>query len=240
MWAFSQAPMGDTAAVEASRVEGIVLEDRIGDLTNYRSFVQEVDKAQPLLDEMLDKGRAQLCRSWEEVVAEVGDKARLTKVGCLVKEKEDGTVKSRLIFDGRRSGVNGLISCRERVTLPRVSDVATGFLQLISNNQAWFPDSYVELMALDFKDAFNMLQLRANERQYVIIEGQDDDDGWPRYYVCNCVVFGLATGPLLWSRVAAAAMRLSQAVLKNYESDINCYTDDPLIDSVASTPQQHS
>ena len=95
--------MGDTAAVEASRVEGIVLEDRIGDLTNYRSFVQEVDKAQPLLDEMLDKGRAQLCRSWEEVVAEVGDKARLTKVGCLVKEKEDGTVKSRLIFDGRPS-----------------------------------------------------------------------------------------------------------------------------------------
>ena len=143
--------MGDTAAVEASRVEGIVLEDRIGDLTIYRSFVQEVDKAQPLLDEMLDKGRAQLCRSWEEVVAEVGDKARLTKVGCLVKEKEDGTVKSRLIFDGRRSGVNGLISCRERVTLPRVSDVAAGFLQLISKKKAWFPDSYVELMALDFE-----------------------------------------------------------------------------------------
>ena len=232
--------MGDTAAVEASRVEGIVLEDRIGDLTIYRSFVQEVDKAQPLLDEMLDKGRAQLCRSWEEVVAEVGDKARLTKVGCLVKEKEDGTVKSRLIFDGRRSGVNGLISCRERVTLPRVSDVATGFLQLISNNQAWFPDSYVELMALDFKDAFNMLQLRADERQYAITKGQGDDDGWLRYYVCNCVVFGLATGPLLWSRVAAAAMRLSQAVLKNYESDINCYIDDPLIVSVASTPQQHT
>ena len=85
-----------------------------------------------------------------------------------------------------------------------------------------------------------MLQLRADERQYAITKGQGDDDGWLRYYVCNCVVFGLATGPLLWSRVAAAAMRLSQAVLKNYESDINCYIDDPLIVSVASTPQQHT
>ena len=231
--------MEDTAAVEASRVEGIVLEDHLGELTNYRSFVQEVDKAQPLLDEMLDKGRAQLCHSWEEVQTEVGRAARLTKVGCIVKTKEDGTVKSRLIFDGRRSGVNGMIKCRERVTLPRISDVATGFLQLVSNNQAGFPDSYIELMALDFKDAFNMLQLRADERCYVVIKGQDDEEGWSRYYVCNCVVFGLATGPL-WSRVAAAAMRLGQAVLKSHETDINCYIDDPLIVSVASSPQQHT
>lgn len=86
--------------------------------------------------------------------------ARLTKIGCIVKEKEDGSVKSRLIFDGRRSGVNGLIVCREHVTSPRISDVATGFLQLVPSNSAWFPHHYIELMALGFKDAFNMLQLR--------------------------------------------------------------------------------
>lgn len=32
------------------------MEDHHGDIVNYKSFVDEVDRAQPLLDEMLEKG----------------------------------------------------------------------------------------------------------------------------------------------------------------------------------------
>ena len=231
---------GDTAAVTASRIEGVVLEDHMGDLENYKSFKDSSDKAQLLLDEMVDKGRATVLHTWEEVCNTFGPEAQLTKVGCLVKLKEDGAVKSRLIFDGRRSGVNGRITCRERVTLPRVSDVAQGFLQLVSNNSQWFPGYYIELFALDFKDAFNMLQLRADERKFVVMKGLPDDKGRQRYYVSSCVVFGVATGPLVWSRVAAAAMRLGQSVMQAWETDVHCYIDDPLIVSVAQSTEQHT
>ena len=94
-----------------------------------------------------------------------GPSARLTKAGC-AKQREDGSVKARLIFDGRRSGINGMIVRRERVNLPRISDVARGFQQLLSNNgqRAASGEVYAELFALDFKDAFNLLQLRQDER----------------------------------------------------------------------------
>ena len=213
----------------------MVLEDRTGDLENYRSFKESSDKAQPLLHEMVEKGRAVVMHAWEEVCNTFGSDAQLTKIGCLVKQKEDGSCKSRLIFDGRRSGVNGRITCRERVTLPRISDVARGFLQLVSNNSHWFPGCYIELMALDFKDAFNMLQLRADERKFVVVKGLPDNEGRQRYYVSSCVVFGVATGPLVWSRIAAAAMLLGQAVMQVYETDVHCYIDDPLMVSVAQS-----
>ena len=124
----------DTAAVESSRLEGVILHDELGEHSNYASFVEAGEKAQSLLDQMVQEGRAVCCNSWDEVLVEAGPDAQLTRMGCIIKTKADGTEKVRLIFDGRRSGVNGLISCRERVTLPRVSDVADGFLQLLANN----------------------------------------------------------------------------------------------------------
>ena len=72
------------------------------------------------------------------------------------------------------------------------------------------------------------------------MKGLPDDTGRQRYYLSSVVVFGLATGPLLWSRVAAAAMRISQSVLKAEEADVHCFVDDPLIVSMADSEQQHT
>ena len=127
----------DTASVEASRLEGVVLHDELGDHCNYSSFSEAGPKAQVLLEQMVDEGRAEVVHTWEEVVSRLGPRARLTKMGCMVKIKEDMTEKVRLVFDGRKSGVNGEIHCRERVTLPRISDVADGYLQLLAVNQSW-------------------------------------------------------------------------------------------------------
>ena len=89
----------DTAAVEASRLEGEVLQDYMGDCENYRSFMEESTWAQGLLDQMVEKGRAEVFHhSWRSVVDQFGDGSWLTKVGCLVKTKEDGAVKARLIL----------------------------------------------------------------------------------------------------------------------------------------------
>ena len=53
------------------------------------------------------------------------------------------------------------------------------------------------LFPADFKDAFYMLNLRQDERAYVVMKGLPDDTGLQRYYLSSVVVFGLATGPLL-------------------------------------------
>lgn len=52
------------------------------------------------------------------------------------------------------------------------------------------------------------------------MKGLDDEWGQPRYYVSKCIVFGVATGPLIWPRLAAAAMRVAQSAMLSYETDI--------------------
>ena len=51
----------------------------------------------------------------------------LTWLACLVKIKENGETKYRLVVDSRRSGVNGLMTVRERVILPKVTDPLSAF-----------------------------------------------------------------------------------------------------------------
>ncbi|CAJ1364653.1 unnamed protein product [Effrenium voratum] len=72
-----------------------------------------------------------------------------------------GGEKVRLLVDTRRSGVNGMMKVRERVVLPRITDVAAAWENLLRLN---CEDTQAELMVADFKDAFNMLGLRQNER----------------------------------------------------------------------------
>ena len=68
----------DTASVEASRLEGVVLRDELGQQSNYKSFNDAGQKAQDLLDQMVKDGRAEMANSWHEVVDKLGPQARLT------------------------------------------------------------------------------------------------------------------------------------------------------------------
>ena len=50
-----------------------------------------------------DKGFIERFRSWDEVVAR-WPKAIASKVALIVKERDDGTTKVRMVIDLRRSG----------------------------------------------------------------------------------------------------------------------------------------
>ena len=84
----------------------------------------------------------------------------MTKLGCIIKQKQDGSEKVRITVDSRRSGVNGLVHLRERVVLcqvfQNVSDITSAWYRLL-NAHGGAKD--VELMSADFEDAFNMLHL---------------------------------------------------------------------------------
>ena len=227
----------DTAAVESSRMEGLLMQDFEDECVNYQSFQEAGHKAQELLDKLLHQDRAELFTSWNDVVNKFGNGARLTKMACIVKTKEDGSEKVRLVVDCRRSGVNGLMTVRERVVLPRVSDVADSLKRLLWHNSNY--RTWPCLMSADFSDAFYMAKLMDSERKYVITKGMPLN-GRPRYYCMKVVTFGLAPGPLLWARLASAAMRLSQAMARPWESEVHCFVDDPLIVSMASSFTEHA
>ena len=141
----------------------------------------------------------------------------LSKIACIVNSK-DGVQKVRLIHDLRRSAVNAKILLRERLVLPRLCDVVQSTLDLM---EAGFDANHLQFMVADFRDAFKMLKTFPTERRFLAGRALDT------YFVFCTVLFGVGTGPLVWCRVAAAIMRITQSVLCN--SRIACFVDDPIV-----------
>ena len=78
----------DSAAVEASRLEGQLLVDTDGSAVNYRSFEEAGGNAQDLLDQMVAAGRSEVFDAWDQVVEAVGA-GRLTKDGLHCEGKRN-------------------------------------------------------------------------------------------------------------------------------------------------------
>ena len=223
----------DTEAVKASRDHGVFISDEEGLLTNYVSFQEAGQLAQDVVEEMCKQGRVEKFDSWQEVVAKFGQEARLSRMACIVKTRPDGSQKVRLVIDTRRSGVNGLASIRERVILPRVADVAASWMRL-KNHNGWLQCD-AELMSTDFSEAFNTLNLKPSERKFLIVKGLDQC-----YYVSRVILFGAAAGPLLWCRLIASSMRLSQAMSQKGESEVSTFVDDPVVVAIGQSSQDRS
>ena len=87
---------------------------------------------------------------------DLGQDIVVNKLGCVLKTKASGEVKVRLVTDLRRSGGNGRLKIRERVVLPRVLDLVFSILRLL---EVWEDVSFLDLVAIDFTDAFHTLWL---------------------------------------------------------------------------------
>ena len=70
-------------------------------------------------------------------------------------------------------------------------------------------DEGVELLVLDFKDAFKHIHAHPDERPFLSGTGLD---GWLVYLA---VLFGVVSGPLVWGRAAALVMRATQALFSD-------------------------
>eukprot|EP00435_Cladocopium_sp_Y103_P028266 s2421_g7.t1 len=208
----------DTKAVEMSKMYPLLTGwEEADQAVNYKSFQEAGQDAVQELHRVAELGYATRCTSWQEVVAYTGNGASLTKLGCIQKTRLDVSTKTRLVVDCRRSGVNGLMVIRQRVVLPRVSDVAVDWKALQQQGEP------IEIAVVDFCDAFYQCRLAPQERKHVVVKAHGTT-----YFVLEVVAFGLACGPLLWSRLAAALVRLAQAV--GWDTlRIQCYVDDPLL-----------
>ena len=205
-------------SIKTSAAIGKDMFDWDGTARNYESFYEAGVKAQAELDKYVQEGWADVFVSWKDVVNHFGHEAQLTPMACIVKESH-GKEKVRLVVDMRRSAVNGKMLVKERVVLPRISDVAQG-----SSSLASFGGRTLEFLVCDFKDAFLSLFLHPSERPFVIVK-----DIYNRYIAIKVCAFGLASAPLLWCRMSSMAMRLAQAASAEHESRVCCYIDDPIL-----------
>ena len=80
----------------------------------------------------------------------------------------------------------------------------------------------VDLFAGDFADAFKQLKSHPEERRFLA------GSALGGFFVYLTILFGIGSGPLVWGRVAAATMRLSQACLLVGEGILQCFVDDPI------------
>ena len=213
----------DTAAVEKSRqFEGAGVDSAFwaphSCSPNYRSFYDAGSHAETEVQRIHEAGFVEEFETLEELKEKHGQDVVVNKLGCVLKVKISGEVKARLVTDLRRSGGNGRLKIRERVVLPRVIDLVASILRLL---ERWGTEEKVDLAAIDFTDAFHTIWLDERERPLCVFESSG------KWYVYKRLPFGLASAPLVWGRLAAAAFRLTQALAVRSEFESHCYVDDP-------------
>ena len=118
--------------------------------------------------------------------------------------------------------MNHRVTLPERVVLPRLSDVMDQTLRLLRDSPEGMELAY---MVLDFSDAFKQLRVAQDEQRFL-------SGAWSQgWFLYQTVMFGIASGPLVWGRVAAALMRFGQSVLQK-DGCLACFVDDPIMPAV--------
>ena len=79
---------------------------------------------------------------------------------CCLGERDEDLVDPRCPEDG----TNARVIFRERLVLPRVEDLITAIMELL---QRQVPGEGLELLTLDFRDAFKQLHMVPSERPFL-------------------------------------------------------------------------
>ena len=192
---------------------------------NYSSYDDEREAADGQIQKELDAGFLEITPDRATLEEKLGPLVP-SRIGVIIKTKGKKR-KVRLIHDLSRGGVNQTVVISERVVLPRASDVFESVHTLAGTCQG---DRVLTFLSLDFKDAFKHLQISEDERRFC--------SGWSSlgWFAYKVLLFGIMSGPLLWCRVSALIMRLTQAVFPD-DLAISCFVDDPLF-ALAGTPKQ--
>jgi hypothetical protein len=197
-----------------------------GSETNYSSYEESRVDADAQIDAERQKGYLEWAQSREALEATFGPLI-LSRMGAILSMK-DGRKKLRLIHDLKRSLVNAKVTICERLVLPRLADLIKDILDLLDHLT---PGDGVELFGGDFRDAFKQMKASPDESRYLAGAALGG------YFVYLTCLFGVGSGPLVWGRIAAATMRLSQAMVGASEARLQCFVDDPV--AVIRGPPAH-
>ena len=173
--------------------------------------------------EFVDKGFLKAFDSLQECEVYLGGPPVLSRFGQVTKVRF-GKLKRRLILDVKQSRVKEGTQKVHRVPLPRATDVVCDIMDMLYKHPLG-ADEQLDLLVLDFVDAFWNVPLLAAERRFFVGKLRS------RYFVFLRAAQGSRNGPLAWAGVVSLAIRLVQACLWEggvCPARINTYVDDPL------------
>ena len=185
-WARQGVPLGIEVPIDAHGIFPKIEEERgdqaapdvqeafMSGFKNYSSFYDDYEGAKKVARSATSAGHG-IEVEWSKAM-EKDPHGSISKMALIVKSKQDGTVKRRIIMDVRRSGANSKSVCLERIILPRISDAIQDLRQLAEDEtQAWQQAAAVEddldtwgceAVSADFSDAYMHWRVDPRERQH--------------------------------------------------------------------------
>ena len=195
------------------------------DIANYISVLEQEEDASEEIGRLTKLGY--VIKVPKKEIEEAGFKGTtVSKLGLIVKKKEDGSTKRRIIIDLKRSGGNNKAYLPERLVLPRPVDAIAMMRRMhASHNQETDPQEKVmELVMIDISDAYMHLAMAEEEKGHCLAPALDNN----HWLLFVALLFGYKTAPLTWSRVAAMVARLVQSVVPADQGMHQVYLDDSL------------
>jgi hypothetical protein len=175
------------------------------------------------LSQHVAKGHIASFNSMAELRERVGGDPVLSKLGLIIKTR-NGKAKARLILDTKQSGIKYVTGKCQRVTLPRLFDAVLRLLSLMALTPSLGGD--VSAFVLDFSDAFWQIPIADIELRFFCVTSLIRSVR--KYMVLLRAAQGSRAAPLLWARLAALLMRLTQSLFKPSEINLMCFVDDPI------------
>jgi hypothetical protein len=158
-----------------------------------------------------------------ELRQRVGGDPVLSKLGLIVKVR-NGKAKPRMILDTKASGIKYVTGKSQRVTLPRLFDAVLRLLCLLS--LVTTSDEGVSAFVLDFSDAFWQIPIAEDELRFFCVTSIIQNIR--KFMVLLRAAQGSRAAPLLWARLAALLMRLTQSLFTPSQVNLMCFVDDPI------------
>eukprot|EP00435_Cladocopium_sp_Y103_P074084 s120_g46.t1 len=210
--------------VRAHVISDAVLE-RPDSLKNYKSVEDELDHANVELERY-----ATLKYLKKVTLGEAETKypnSTVSRLGLVLKTKESGEVKRRIVIDLRRSGGNQKSRLPERLVLPRLVD-ALKLMKEVRKRSTTASDpegeDEVERALVDVQDAFTVLPLHKQEHKHALAPSTTEGE----LLVFQALLFGFKVAPLLYSRFAALIARMLQSAIRLNRGGHEVYLDDSL------------
>ncbi len=189
---------------------------------NYAGVeAHEVTEAE--LKQQMAKGHIAAFDTVAQLRAFVNGDPVLSKLGLIIKVR-NGKITVRMILDTTASGIKYVTGKSQRVILPGLFDAVLRLLALLTESHK--NGGEVGAFVLDFSDAFWQIPIADNELRFFCATSLIDQIR--KYIVFLRAAQGSRAAPLLWARLAALLMRLTQSLFKPTEVNLMCFVDDPL------------
>ena len=224
---FPEVDDGQEGGMEAPEMESQL------NLQNYRSVTEMPEEADKEIQRYVDAG---FClRMSEAQIKTLFPSGTISKLALIVKRKEDGSLKRRIIIDLLRSGGNSRARIRERIVLPRIVDVleSVRFLRYHQSLRAQHDEDDeedsegdtddLELVTADLSDAYCHFAVHRSELKNCVSPSTKPGE----HLLFRAMLFGFRGAPLIMGRFSSMLARLLQSCTILYEMNMQLYMDDP-------------